>query len=100
MGVVRQVVADTGVLTGRTRRALDSTLLDDAVATQDTVTQFVSVIRRTRKAIPQSAAVEVVAHDYDQGGKPACAWDDPAARDELVNLGVDWNPDGWALHPG
>src|ERR1035437_10024774 len=36
---VRSVIHATGVLKGRTRRALDSTLLDDAVATQDTVTQ-------------------------------------------------------------
>ena len=36
---VREVVAETGVLAGRTRRALDSTILDDAVATQDTVTR-------------------------------------------------------------
>ncbi|MFP5322087.1 MAG: IS1182 family transposase [Acidimicrobiia bacterium] len=81
---VRQVVAETGVLKGKNRRALDSTLLDDAVATQDTVTQLVSMIRRVRKAIPAAAAVEVAAHDYDAGGKPACAWDDPAARDALV----------------
>ena len=32
---VRAVIDATGVLRGRTRRALDSTLLDDAVATQD-----------------------------------------------------------------
>ncbi len=81
---VRAVVAETGVLKGKNRRALDSTLLDDAVATQDTVTQLVSVIRRVRKAIPAAAAVDVHAHDYDAGGKPACAWDDPAARDALV----------------
>jgi IS5 family transposase len=81
---VRQVVAETGVLKGKTRRALDSTLLDDAVATQDTVTQLVSMIRRVRAAIPLAAAVEVSAHDYAAGGKPACAWNDPAARDELV----------------
>ena len=81
---VRAVVAETGVLAKRTRRALDSTLLDDAVATQDTVTQLTSVIRRVRRLIPAAAAVEVVAHDYDAGGKPVCAWDDPEARDELV----------------
>ncbi len=81
---VREVVAETGVLKGKTRRALDSTLLDDAVATQDTVTQLVSMIRRVRKAVPEAAAVEVVAHDYDTGGKPACAWDDPDARNELI----------------
>lgn len=81
---VRAVIAETGVLRGKTRRAVDSTLLDDAVATQDTVTQLVSMIRRVRQAIPVAGAVEVNAHDYDAGGKPACAWDDPAARDELV----------------
>jgi hypothetical protein len=36
---VRQVIEATGVLRGRRRRAVDSTVLDDAVATQDTVTQ-------------------------------------------------------------
>ena len=81
---VRQVVAETGVLKGKTRRALDSTLLDDAVATQDTVTQLVSMIRRVRAAVPEAGEVDVVAHDYTAGGKPSCAWDDPAARDELV----------------
>src|SRR3954471_4249840 len=81
---VRDVVAATGVLSGRTRRALDSTLLDDAVATQDTVTQLVSALRRVRQAVPAAAAVAVSAHDYETPGKPLCAWDDPAARDELV----------------
>jgi IS5 family transposase len=82
---VRAVVTQTGVLRGRTRRALDSTLLDDAVATQDTVTQLVSIIRRVRKAIPAAAQVEVTGHDYTQPGKPACAWDDPEARNTLVS---------------
>jgi len=86
---VRAVVAETGVLGGKTRRALDSTLLDDAVATQDTVTQLVSMIRRVRKTIPAAAAVGVSAHDYDSGGKPACAWDDPAARNELITALVN-----------
>ena len=50
--VVCQVVDATGVLGGRTRRALDSTLLDDAVATQDTVTQLVAAIRASPPAGP------------------------------------------------
>jgi IS5 family transposase len=86
---VRDVVAETGLLASKTRRALDSTLLDDAVATQDTVTQLVSVIRRVRRAIPAAEAVEVSGHDYDAGGKPACAWDDPNARDELITALVN-----------
>jgi IS5 family transposase len=82
---VRQVVDATGVLTGKKRRALDSTLLDDAVATQDTVTQLVSQIRRVRRLIPQAKAVDVEAHDYDTSGKPVCAWDDPHAKAALVS---------------
>lgn len=82
---VREVVAETGVLAGKTRRALDSTLLDDAVATQDTVTQLCSMIRRVRKAVPAAAAAVLEGDDYDSGGKPACAWDDPDARNELVS---------------
>jgi Transposase domain (DUF772) len=41
LDVVRRVVEATGVLAGRRRRVLDSTILADAVATQDTVTQLV-----------------------------------------------------------
>jgi hypothetical protein len=74
--VVGAVIAQTGVLKGRQRRALDSTLLDDAVATQDTVTQLVGAIRRVRGLVPAAAALALVAHDYDHDpGKPACAWE-------------------------
>jgi len=86
--VVRQVVAETGVLQGKTRRALDSSVLDDAVATQDTVTQLIAAIRRVRRDVPDAAKViaEVCsAHDYNDPGKPTIAWDDEAARDALVN---------------
>ena len=81
---VRAVVAQTGVLKGKSRRALDSTLLDDAVATQDTVTQLISAIRRVRRVVPAAVAVPVAAHDYDHAGKPTIAWDDLIAKDELV----------------
>jgi Transposase DDE domain/Transposase domain (DUF772) len=85
---VRQVVAETGVLGGKTRRALDSTVLDDAVATQDTVTQLIGVIRRVRREVPGAAEVVAAhcrAHDYDDAGKPAIAWDDEQARAVLVD---------------
>jgi IS5 family transposase len=82
---VAGVIGATGVLAGRRRRALDSTLLDDAVATQDTVTQLVAAIRRVRRLLPEAAAVEVTAHDYDAAGKPVCAWDDPEAKAALVS---------------
>jgi IS5 family transposase len=86
---VREVVHATGVLKARTRRALDSTLLDDAVATQDTVTQVISAIRRVRREVPGTAAVELSAHDYDAGPKPVIAWNDPVAKDALVSALVN-----------
>ena len=49
---VRKVIAETGVLKGRRRRAVDSTVLADAVATQDTVTQLVAAIRRVARVVP------------------------------------------------
>ena len=85
---VRDVVAQTGVLTGTTRRALDSVVLDDAVATQDTVTQLIAAVRRVRRAVPAAAdliAQRCHAHDWDDPGKPPIAWDDRAARDALVS---------------
>lgn len=82
---VRAVIVETGVLAGKTRRALDSTLLDDAVATQDTVTQLVSAVRKVRRLVPAAAEIEVSAHDYDASGKPVCAWDDPDAKAALVS---------------
>jgi hypothetical protein len=87
---VREVVQATGALSGKTRRALDSTVLEDAVATQDTVTQLVASIRRVARTVP--GGVELVAatataagHDYSRPGKPAIAWDDEAARAALVD---------------
>jgi hypothetical protein len=84
---VAEVIENTGVLTGRKRRALDSTILDDAVARQDTVTQLVAQIRRVGRDIPGAAAVVAAlpGHDYSKPGKPDIAWDDRAARDELVS---------------
>ena len=86
---VRSVIEATGVLKGKTRRALDSTLLDDAVATQDTVTQLISAIRRVRRVVPGASEVAVSAHDYETQGKPLIAWDDPVARAELVDALVN-----------
>jgi hypothetical protein len=64
---------------------LDSTSLEDAVATQDTITQLVAATRRVRRLVPKARAVEVTAHDYDRPGQPVCAWDDPQAKQALVS---------------
>jgi hypothetical protein len=85
---VREIVASSGALRGKTRRVLDATVLTDAVATQDTVTQLIAAIRRVRREVPGAAEVVAAhcsAHDYDDPGKPAIAWNDPQARAELVD---------------
>lgn len=82
---VRAVISETGVLKGKTRRVLDSTVLDDAVATQDTVTQLIATIRRVRRLVPDAASLELSAHDYADPSKPAIAWDDAEAREALIS---------------
>ncbi len=91
--VVREVIAETGAVAGKQRRALDSTVLDDAVARQDTVTQLIAQIRRVGREVPGAKdlievhctrLVGLTGQDYTATGKPSIAWDDPAAREELV----------------
>src|ERR1041384_6473950 len=86
---VAKVVAQTGILKGRRRRAVDSTILADAVATQDTVTQLISAIRRVGREAPGGAeqiAAVCPGHDYCRPGKPKIDWDDPAAKEALVSV--------------
>jgi Transposase domain (DUF772) len=56
---VAEVIARTGILRGRRKRCVDSTVFDDAVATQDTVTQLVAAIRKVARVVP--GAGEVIA---------------------------------------
>ena len=81
---VREVAAECGALSKRTRRALDSTVLYDAVTTQDTATMIGAQIRRVRKLAPQAAAV-ALGHDYDSRAKPVCDWGDPDERAWLID---------------
>lgn len=85
---VKAVVAESGAIKGKNKRALDSTVLNDAVATQDTVTQLIAIIRKVAREVP--GAVEVIAercaaHDYSDPGKPQIAWDDAQARAVLID---------------
>jgi len=89
---VKKVVEQTGVLKGRRRRAVDSTVLADAVATQDTVTQLISAVRRVARTVPgatEQIAAVCTGHDYSAPGKPKIDWDDPGARDALVSVLVN-----------
>jgi Transposase DDE domain/Transposase domain (DUF772) len=85
---VLDVAKEAGVV-GR-RRVLDSTPLYDAVATQDTVTMIRSSIRGLLRVAGDALAAEVRGvlkrdDDYASAGKPACDWEDKAAREGLVD---------------
>ena len=72
------------------KRALDSTPLYDAVATMDTITLIRSAIRGLMKVAEreleiQLRAVLVSGDDYATSAKPTIDWDDPAAREELID---------------
>lgn len=81
-----------GLLRGR-RRVVDSTPLFDAVATQDTVIQLRAAIRTVLAAADRVDPVLADAvraaltrdDDYARVGKPPCDWDDPKAREALVD---------------
>jgi transposase-like protein DUF772/DDE family transposase len=89
---VARVAEETGVLKGRRRRAVDSTIVADAVATQDTITQLVAAVRRVGRVVP-GAAEQIgkvcTGHDYSRPGKPQIDWDDPQAKDALVSALVN-----------
>ena len=82
---VRAVVEATGVLAKKHRRALDSTILDDAVATQDTVTQIISAVRRVMTVVPAVSRLEL-GHDYSVIGKPVIDWSSRSERDGVISL--------------
>jgi hypothetical protein len=85
--VTRDVAREAG-LVGR-RRVLDSTPIYDAVATMDTVT-LVRSASRGLLAVAGELEPELRARlrrddDYASAGKPICDYDDPAAREALVD---------------
>ena len=76
-------------LVGR-RRVLDSTPVYDAVATMDTVTLVRSAIRGVLGVCDQELEGELRAvfsrdDDHRTAGKPVCDYDDPQAREELID---------------
>ena len=81
------MTGQAGVLTGRRRRAVGSTILAGAVAARDTVTQLVSAVRRVAREAPGAAAkIADVCPGHDDGkpGKPHVDWDGPQAKGALV----------------
>jgi hypothetical protein len=62
-----------GVLAGKHRRALDSSILDDAVVTQDTVAQIIAGDEEGPPAVPEAAFVPLSTAS-EEGGKPVIEW--------------------------
>jgi DDE family transposase/transposase-like protein DUF772 len=87
-GVTCELARQAGLV--GVRRVLDSAPLFDAVATQDTVTLLRGAIRGLLRVCPAELAAVVRAalvrdDDYTSAGKPVCDWDDPYAREQLVD---------------
>jgi hypothetical protein len=62
------------------------------IGDRPTATQLIAAIRRVGGDVPGAAELieEVCSgHDYSQPGKPRIAWDDEAARDQLVSALVN-----------
>ena len=86
--VTREVARQAG-LVGR-RRVLDSTPIYDAVATMDTVTLVRSAIRGLLSVCEAELEAELRGllrrdDDYRDAGKPVCDYEDPGAREALVD---------------
>ena len=84
------VAREAGAMRDRVR-VLDSTPIYDSVSTQDTVTQLRAAIRKVLAGLAGTelgATARAVLRrddDYAGPGKPPCDWDDPAAREALVD---------------
>ncbi len=86
--VVLEAARDAGLV--GYRRVLDSTPLYDAVATMDTVTLIGSAVRQLLAAADDYLEAELRAvlasgDDYASLAKPQIDWDDPAAREALID---------------
>lgn len=83
-----EAAKEAGVV-GR-RRVLDSTPLYDAVATMDTVTLIRSALRGLLGVADPELAAELrgvlsSGDDYASSAKPQIDWDDPTAREALID---------------
>ena len=88
MEAIAAVLSETGVLNGKRRRAVDSTVFEDAVARQDTITQLIAAVRRFGRDVPDGRSLVAsltTGYDYERTGKPDIAWDDQDAKDALVS---------------
>ena len=96
---VAEVIAQTGILRGRRKRCVDSTVFDDAVATQDTVTQLMAAIRKVARVVPGAAEVigRVCTLDYSAAGQAGHRLGRPAGQAEPGQS--TWSTTRWRCWP-
>ncbi len=82
--IVDRELLDAGAVSGKQRRVLDFTVLDDAVARQGTVTMLRVRMRELRKLVPRLGGVWVRGHSLDAAG-PEVDWGDPGGVERLVS---------------
>ena len=68
--LAKQIITSTGILSNKNKRALDSTVMSDSVLTQDSFSQIVAQIKRTRRTIPPLSQVQLSnVVDYSSSDK-------------------------------
>ena len=84
--LAREIINETKILNTHTRRVLDSTVLVDAVITQDTMSQIVAQIKRVRRMIPALGEVPLSEEiDYTRV-KPAIDYSDKDLVDTTLSI--------------
>ncbi|MCQ6273310.1 hypothetical protein M8J71_22970 [Pseudarthrobacter sp. R1] len=88
MEAIAEVIAETGVLQGKRRRAVDSKVLDDAVSRQDTITQLIAASAASAATFLADRSWSPPTpreYDHSRTGKPDIARDDQDAKDGLTS---------------
>jgi hypothetical protein len=90
--LVDRIVVECGVLKGAKRRVADSTVVDDAVARQDTITLLVWQIAKIADLIP-GLRDKIMGLPggvwYQNRSKPEIDWGNRVAKDEVVSILVE-----------
>jgi len=89
---VAKIIAESGALTGRRRRVVDSTVVDDAVARQDAFKLLVWQIAKIGEVMPQLAErIDGLPGGvwYRDRVKPDIDWTSRQAKNDLVSVLVN-----------
>ena len=94
---VRAVIVESKVLAGKHRRALDSTVLDDAVARQDTITMLVTQIRGSASSSLNSARCGSESTTWSRAGRRVTGRTRPTGTGSCPSWSM--TPTNWCGRP-